>query len=1554
MLKKEIMEEMKQLLLIVLCTLVLGVAPQVFSADAASFEQTPAAERKEGTVYKTQDGREIYWPKAFVSSEDIYKGRVHATPMDRRADVTPRFEGFAKERLRPAPAPGVHPRVLITPGDVEQIRENVAKGDAAPRNFRMTWDLFKRDAGVDPKTGKIAKVDQKKESGPSWMEEWTFTRQALYALITQDDALGKELAGILAQRAVEGREWVDHHVKGLHPAEAESFWAAFQPKHSWLMQFAQEYDYLHGFMTEEQRKTVRDFIAHLVRGRHSHGFELPANKHIINHEIMAWKWLMLPMAIEGEPGFDEGKYSPAKVLEFGREKFKEVNEWYISPSGVMYENVKGHMPKSLLLALARRDGGATLAHPHILNAADYTAFTVRNTRSSDVNWSRTPIRSRDAREKAFWDPTNPESRFLSIGGGQFGGSFDPWVLSYLYPRNKSLDLVFKSYNTMMNYDFWDKDQNTWIRELNDSAIHLWAAHDGITGADGAPINWNTTPIDFEDRLTFSDPERGVVEMAAGWEPDALRTRVESRSDAYTGGHESPEFGNFTVSADGVSWAPYQGPYQPVIARNVVTINGFAGKYPPVPTRFIGLFDTKDAAAVVLDYAEALQFSQPGKTWFIESPSLKTTFHKWMAPWSGWDFDRNMQLPFMPHLRWLNEGKSGTDFSHWDGQNPWPQYFQRVLPPVEKAWRTIGLVRGENPYLLIVDDVQMDDQLQDYRWNFNLQREMALVRQEDDNTFIIGRGDVPWERTGSGPGGYANSGLNWKRTPKKGEPLLLVKVLNVKTETELPKPAFEYSVTWPRIVVPARTKSPDYRVLIFPFREGDPLPVTTWSEDKSRLTIRVGEQSDQFDFQQADGGRSLYTLTRNGKVVQRIDGVPVRPTLAGMPPVHRGTRYDRSGAELGPAPQTPDAAPVPALKFVENAELKFSDIPSGMDVRYTLDGREPDEQSTRYEGPVTIDRTATVKARTFARDWPFGENASPVVEARFVKQAPIVSDQLPVTAYQLGRGLTCKVYEIFTAEWDQRGHFRGDLNMLPDTAAYEPILTVATEGFELPPVNPQRSAREQFKGFYQFTGLIDVPEAGIYTFRLKSMAPVVLNVGGEKVIEETGPYHQDLKERFGQVALAAGLVSVDLVVCDQAFWRLQQLGAMPFAVEWSRDNGRTFIAVPTRADTALLAEHQTNPFAPTAGELALLPAVKAETERGLLLKTYDRIALAEWDDYRRSKKPAKPGLMALDGLKPIAVERADDLLTGSDFDGELKVYEGYYLAPFEGLYEFRLDGAGNNALWLHGQPVVANNVPDLQGTGRARLAAGLHPIRIAFGRSAGGLRVKIPANEEDVPVSFADLRRDKNAPASAGAEDWLILAMPMKDTKTLTSAMGVAEVAVHPSVNAVEDSEKGKVFEFDGTGGITLDSAPAVRNAWTLSFWMRRDSDDEMPILTPLLVMQAAGGVSSSSDATKVAWSRGGLVTQVTRKPGTFVPLVREIPVGEWFHVQVTADETVTIYINGQKRASQYYDPMAGSHWFMDYRRSPKFEFFNGFKGRVSDLKFWNGIVPPPAGEAQRL
>jgi uncharacterized membrane protein/mono/diheme cytochrome c family protein len=56
-------------------------------------------------------------------------------------------------------------------------------------------------------------------------------------------------------------------------------------------------------------------------------------------------------------------------------------------------------------------------------------------------------------------------------------------------------------------------------------------------------------------------------------------------------------------------------------------------------------------------------------------------------------------------------------------------------------------------------------------------------------------------------------------------------------------------------------------------------------------------------------------------------------------------------------------------FSQPFELKLKHFVQGADLRYTLDGSEPDSlQSPVYKGPVTITKTTQVKARAFKKGW----------------------------------------------------------------------------------------------------------------------------------------------------------------------------------------------------------------------------------------------------------------------------------------------------------------------------------------------------------------------------------------------------------------------------------------------------------------------------------------------------------------------------------------------------------------------------------------------------------
>jgi hypothetical protein len=50
------------------------------------------------------------------------------------------------------------------------------------------------------------------------------------------------------------------------------------------------------------------------------------------------------------------------------------------------------------------------------------------------------------------------------------------------------------------------------------------------------------------------------------------------------------------------------------------------------------------------------------------------------------------------------------------------------------------------------------------------------------------------------------------------------------------------------------------------------------------------------------------------------------------------------------------------------------------IRYTLDGSEPNEESSRYAGAIVLTKTATLNARTY---WG-GNRSSAVAQAEFVR------------------------------------------------------------------------------------------------------------------------------------------------------------------------------------------------------------------------------------------------------------------------------------------------------------------------------------------------------------------------------------------------------------------------------------------------------------------------------------------------------------------------------------------------------------------------------------------
>ena len=129
-------------------------------------------------------------------------------------------------------------------------------------------------------------------------------------------------------------------------------------------------------------------------------------------------------------------------------------------------------------------------------------------------------------------------------------------------------------------------------------------------------------------------------------------------------------------------------------------------------------------------------------------------------------------------------------------------------------------------------------------------------------------------------------VNGLAKPEKGARELLVRVLNMnepaKAQDYTTRPSFRletidrkdtlvpeakngalsgsrsYGLD-KRLVIASRSVSPDFQILLFPIHAGDALPVTTWNDDHSVLTVEAGGQKDTYTLHKTPEGRTTIQL-----------------------------------------------------------------------------------------------------------------------------------------------------------------------------------------------------------------------------------------------------------------------------------------------------------------------------------------------------------------------------------------------------------------------------------------------------------------------------------------------------------------------------------------------------------------------------------------------------------------------------------------------------------------------------------------------------------------------
>ena len=253
-------------------------------------------------------------------------------------------------------------------------------------------------------------------------------------------------------------------------------------------------------------------------------------------------------------------------------------------------------------------------------------------------------------------------------------------------------------------------------------------------------------------------------------------------------------------------------------------------------------------------------------------------------------------------------------------------------------------------------------------------------------------------------------------------------------------------------------------------------------------------------------RSVYiaSVTLDGKPIDRnyitydelMQGGELHFALRPRPDYERGTDdaaapHSLTRGEVVSIPYTTQNVSL----FTEPIAVALATTTSGAEIRYTLDGSEPTETSALYAAPVPVDRSLTLKAKGFK------PGAAPSRTLTLEAEKAVFRKGAPAGETATRPGVSYSYYEgVFSCVNDiRKGKYVSSGTMPAPSIAQAP-------------------QEDHFA--YVFTGLILIPERGVWEFMTKSDDGSVLTIGDRRVVDNDGSHASVMAT--GRVALEAGL------------------------------------------------------------------------------------------------------------------------------------------------------------------------------------------------------------------------------------------------------------------------------------------------------------------------------------------------------------------------------------------------------------------------------------------------
>jgi hypothetical protein len=756
--------------------------------------------------------------------------------------------GFKKDVFGGVPAPGIHPRILFSPGDLPDIRNRIKTtntGKLAYANLLRRQSMAKIEGTAFSNvykallSGDIVKAENLysnyDKAGTSDGSSWHHRPNFMYilmletfdCLIKDDQVHGKELAIVVSNLArifqtrldiidSNGELVSDVWRSGRRSAIGDEPYFAFM------------YDFTYNWMDNKQREVSRNMLNDYSFGKTTMGSHMP-------HHFRRWNWiavgsglLLTNLATEGEKGNDSRVYRHTAEIMTDFVKYGWSDQGS-STEAIGYTQFGLRWGVPSLVAMARRGQ----------NLYDLKRWY------NQINWYAHSVQANGG-------------QFISHGDGGDGGPTVENILTFkrAFPDNTLVDYVLQETIACQNKGNDKLDGG--LGYLMDQVIFA------CDPSDKDYLSGKLSGINN----TFFDPERNSLITHTNPGPNDIQLQFEARGDGIAASHQHADRGNFTLSGTGVVWALEYFRGIETRHHNCVIIDGNGQGYDSPPGQWLSLTDNANATFGYIDAKASFDNAWDGSLGgYTDVNDPRRQYRRW----SGFTRNGDKFLSKNPGYDWRRYiDRSPVVEKFYDGfesgdPRMWDEYTRPVkveYNPVKKAFRSAGVVRGVHPYVLITDDIQKDDKEHLYEWLMQVNPNVEVTRINTDEILL------------SQPSASDKKALLYIKVLERTLPVDIFKNPAIRLETFELKDARD----WPegrsfglakRLVIPSFSINPSFKILLFPHYNGEEKPQITWNETKTKLTVSWKDQKDEIEFMVDQSGKTNYRISRDGKAIMAM-------------------------------------------------------------------------------------------------------------------------------------------------------------------------------------------------------------------------------------------------------------------------------------------------------------------------------------------------------------------------------------------------------------------------------------------------------------------------------------------------------------------------------------------------------------------------------------------------------------------------------------------------------------------------------------------------------------